>query len=58
MANHEISNFKFQDVYDNWIDVYAYGQNYFGDGVIDGILVNFWDITQRKKNEEKYVKVG
>lgn len=50
--------FKFQDVYDNWIDVYAYGQNYFGDGVIDGILVNFWDITQRKKNEEKIRQSG
>lgn len=45
--------FRFKDLYDNWIDVYAYVQNLFDDGVINGILVNFWDITQRKKNEEK-----
>ena len=45
--------FRFKDAFDNWIDVYALWQNLFDDGVINGILVNFWDITQRKKNEER-----
>jgi len=35
-----------------WIYVSAYGQNLFDDPIIKGIVVNFWDITTRKKNEQ------
>ncbi|MFK5857555.1 MAG: tetratricopeptide repeat protein [Bacteroidota bacterium] len=44
--------FRIKDVNNNWIDVFAYGQNLFDDVLIQGIVVNFWDITQRKKNEK------
>ena len=38
-----------------YIFVHAVGQNYLNDGLIEGILVNFWDITQRV-NSEKVIK--
>jgi len=46
-------NFEFRMQKDDgkWICVSAYGQNLFDDPMIQGIVVNFWDITQRKKNE-------
>ena len=43
--------FRILDSKGNWIDVSAYGQNLFSDPKIQGIVVNFWDITQRKQNE-------
>lgn len=38
--------------FDEWIYVHAFAQNMFDDELINGIVVNFWDITQRKKDEE------
>ena len=43
---------RMKNGFDEWIYVHAYGQNLFDDVLINGIVVNFWDITQRKKNEE------
>ena len=43
---------KMKNGFDEWIDVHAYGQNLFDDPLINGIVINFWDITNRKKNEE------
>ncbi|MBC8321088.1 MAG: PAS domain S-box protein [Bacteroidetes bacterium] len=45
-------DFRMQTETNGWVYVQTYGQNLIGDGAIDGIVVNFWDITQRKKNEE------
>ncbi len=45
-------DFRMQNAYGEWISVYAYGQNLLDDKLINGIVVNFWDITQRKRNEE------
>jgi len=44
--------FRMKNAFDSWINLYAYGQNLLDDKHINGIVINFWDITQRKKNEE------
>ncbi len=43
---------RIKNGYNEWIYVHAYSQNMFDDELINGIVVNFWDITQRKKDEE------
>ncbi len=43
--------FRILKVDGDWICVSAYGQNLLDDPMIKGIVVNFWDITTRKKNE-------
>lgn len=43
---------KMKNGFDEWIDVHAYGQNLFDDPLINGIVINFWDITHRKRIEE------
>jgi PAS domain S-box-containing protein len=45
-------DFRLKTAFGQWMSVYAYGQNLIDDEMINGIAVNFWDITQRKKNEE------
>lgn len=44
--------FRIKDSFDNWLTVYAFGQNLLNDPTINGIVINFWDITKIKKNEE------
>ena len=45
-------DFRMKNAFGEWISVYAHGQNLLDDPLINGVVVNFWDITQRKKNEE------
>ncbi len=35
-----------------YVVIHAVGQNFLDDGLIEGILVNFWDITERVKSEK------
>ncbi len=44
--------FRMQNAYGSWINVLAYGQNLLDDPIIEGIIVNFWDTTQIKKDED------
>lgn len=46
------TEFRTKNAFDEWIYLYAYGQNQLDDKLIKGIVVNFWDITQRKRDEE------
>lgn len=46
------TTFRIKDHTDSWIIVYAFGQNLLDDPTIEGVVINFWDITQIKKNEE------
>lgn len=46
-------DFRMQNSKKEWITVHAYGQNYLDDPVINGVIVNFWDITQSKDNEKR-----
>ncbi len=45
-------DFRLKTAFGQWMSVYAYGQNLLEDETINGIVVNFWDITDRKNNEE------
>ncbi len=45
-------DFRMRDAYNEWITVHAYGQNFVNDPVIEGIIVNFWDISLIKRKEE------
>ncbi len=44
--------FSMMKANNDWITVYAFGQNLLDDPTIKGIVVNFWDISQLKHNEE------
>ncbi len=46
-------NFRMEDAYGEWLTIYAYGHNMMDDPLIEGIVVNFWDITQQKRAEEQ-----
>jgi len=50
------TTFRLIDAYGQWLTVYAYGQNLLNDPTIDGIVINFWDITQLKLNEDLIAK--
>jgi len=50
--------FRIQDVYGKWIYVSTYAQNLFEDPIINGIIVNFRDITEQKKNEQTIIENG
>ena len=58
MADNKPRNidFRMMDSTGNYLTVYAYGQNLMDDEIIAGVVVNFWDITQRKKNEELIIQ--
>lgn len=45
-------DFRMTNAFDEWICVHAFGQNLLDDGLINGVVVNFWDITQLRKDEE------
>ena len=45
-------NFRMENAFGEWLTVYAFGQNMMDDPMIEGIVVNFWDITQLKEAEE------
>ncbi len=44
--------FRVNNVAGDWVYMYAYGQNLLDDTLIKGLVINFWDITERKHNEE------
>lgn len=46
------SDFRMQLANEEYITIHAVGQNFLNDGLIDGILINFWDITQMVYNEK------
>ena len=45
-------DFRMRTSYEEWITVHAFGQNFINDPVINGVIVNFWDITPIKQKEE------
>lgn len=46
------ADFRMQLANEEYITIHAVGQNFLNDGLINGILINFWDITQMVNNEK------
>ena len=50
--------FRLENALGNWISMAAHGMNLLFDKNINGIIINFWDITKRKEYEKELEKTN
>ncbi|OQX79890.1 MAG: hypothetical protein B6D61_02840 [Bacteroidetes bacterium 4484_249] len=50
--------FRIKDASENWVSMAAHGMNLLNNKNINGIIINFWDITKRKEYEDELEKTN